>query len=307
MSWLTNFVLPKIRAVVAKKDVPDNLWHKCPRCGQMLFHRELEANLHVCQACGHHMRVDAKRRLAMLFDDGASSRIELPKTVVDPLKFRDRKRYADRLKENQAKNGGASSDAIVVAHGKIGGVAAVVAAFDFDFMGGSMGIAVGEGLLAAARLAVLQEAPLIVIPASGGARMQEGILSLMQMPRSIIAVEEVKAAGLPYIVILTDPTTGGVSASFAMLGDITIAEPDAIIGFAGARVIEETIREKLPEGFQRSEYLLEHGMVDLVVPRAKLRETLARVIALLRQKDPPAEIVPLLPGGGGGTAEAAAS
>jgi acetyl-CoA carboxylase carboxyl transferase subunit beta len=307
MSWLTNFVLPKIRAVVAKKDVPDNLWHKCPRCGQMLFHRELEANLHVCHACSHHMRVDAKRRLAMLFDDGAFTRIELPKSVVDPLKFRDRKRYVDRLKESQAKSGGASHDAIVVAHGSIGGVAAVVAAFEFGFMGGSMGIAVGEGLLAAARLAVLQEAPLVVVPASGGARMQEGILSLMQMPRSIIAVDEVKAAGLPYIVILTDPTTGGVSASFAMLGDITIAEPEAIIGFAGARVIEETIREKLPDGFQRSEYLLEHGMVDMVVHRAKLRETLARVIGLLRQTAPPAEIVPLLPGRESGGSEIAAS
>jgi acetyl-CoA carboxylase carboxyl transferase subunit beta len=292
MNWLTNFVLPKIRAVVTKKDVPDNLWHKCPRCGQMLFHRELEANLYVCHACSHHLRLDAKRRLAMLFDDGEFNRIELPKTVADPLKFRDRKRYADRLKESQARNGG-NGDAIVVAHGQIGGIATVVAAFDFEFMGGSMGIAVGEGLLAAARLAVLQEAPLIVVPASGGARMQEGILSLMQMPRTVIAVEEVKAAGLPYIVILTDPTTGGVSASFAMLGDITIAEPEAIVGFAGARVIEETIREKLPDGFQRAEYLLEHGMVDLVVPRAQLRETLVRLIGLLRQTAPEAEIVPL--------------
>ncbi len=295
MSWLTNFVLPKIRAVVAKKEVPDNLWDKCPRCGQMLFHRELEANLYVCHACGFHMRLDPKRRLAMLFDDGAYNRIELPKTVLDPLKFRDRKRYLDRLKESHAKAGPAN-DAIVVAHGTIGGIATVVAAFDFDFMGGSMGIAVGEGLLAASRLAVLQEAPLVAIPASGGARMQEGILSLMQMPRTILAVDSVKEAGLPYIVILTDPTTGGVSASFAMLGDITIAEPEAVIGFAGARVIEETIREKLPEGFQRSEYLLEHGMVDMVVPRKELRETLARIIALLRHRTPPAEIVPLLPG-----------
>jgi acetyl-CoA carboxylase carboxyl transferase subunit beta len=294
MSWLTNFVLPKIRAVVTKKEVPDNLWDKCPRCGQMLFHRELEANLYVCHACSFHMRLDPQRRLAMLFDDGQFNRIELPRTVVDPLKFRDRKRYADRLKESHAKSG-AGDDAIVVPHGKIGGVAAVVAAFDFGFMGGSMGIAVGEGLLAAAKLAVLQEAALVAIPASGGARMQEGILSLMQMPRSILAVEEVKDAGLPYIVLLTDPTTGGVSASFAMLGDITLAEPEAVIGFAGARVIEETIREKLPEGFQRSEYLLEHGMVDMVVPRAALRETLARIIGLLRHRTPPAEIVTLLP------------
>jgi len=293
MSWLTNFVLPKIRAVVTKKEVPDNLWDKCPRCGQMLFHRELEANLFVCHACAFHMRLDPQRRLAMLFDDGEFTRIELPKTIADPLRFRDRKRYADRLKEAHAK-AAAGSDAIVVAHGTIGGVATVVAAFDFAFMGGSMGIAVGEGLLAAARLAVLQEAALVAIPASGGARMQEGILSLMQMPRSILAVEEVKAAGLPYIVLLTDPTTGGVSASFAMLGDVTLAEPEAVIGFAGARVIEETIREKLPEGFQRSEYLLEHGMVDLVVPRKELRQTLARIVGLLRRRTPAAEIVPLL-------------
>jgi acetyl-CoA carboxylase carboxyl transferase subunit beta len=292
MSWLTNFVLPKIRAVVAKKDVPDNLWDKCPKCEQMLFRRELEQNLFVCHNCGHHMRLDAKRRMDMLFDGAEFTRIELPKGPQDPLKFRDRKRYAERLKEAQGRNG-ASSEAIVVAHGRIGGQAAVVAAFDFDFMGGSMGMAVGDGILAAARLAVLQEAALVVVPASGGARMQEGILSLMQMPRSVLAVEMVKEARLPYIVILADPTTGGVSASFAMLGDITLAEPCAIIGFAGARVIEETIREKLPEGFQRAEYLLEHGMVDMVVPRAKLRETLIRLLDLLRRKQPGAEIVPL--------------
>jgi acetyl-CoA carboxylase carboxyl transferase subunit beta len=302
MSWLTNCVLPKIRAVVAKKEVPDNLWDKCPRCGQMIFRRELEANLYVCHACGHHMRLNPRRRLAMLFDDGAYIAIELPKTIADPLKFRDRKRYADRLKESQAASAqagnGQGSDALLVAHGTVGGIPTVIAAFDFSFMGGSMGVAVGEGLVAAAKLAVLQEAALIVIPASGGARMQEGILSLMQLPRSIIAVEDVKAAGLPYIVILTDPTTGGVTASFAMMGDITLAEPEAIIGFAGARVIEETIREKLPDGFQRSEYLLEHGMVDIVVRRAELRATLSRLIALLRQPKPPAEIVPLAPGKG---------
>jgi acetyl-CoA carboxylase carboxyl transferase subunit beta len=292
MSWLSNFVLPKIRAVVAKKEVPDNLWDKCPKCEQMLFHRELEQNLFVCHNCGHHMRLDARRRMEMLFDDGQYTRIELPKTIQDPLKFRDRKRYADRLKEAQSRPT-STGDALMVAHGKIGGHAAVAAAFEFEFMGGSMGIAVGEGLLAAARLAVLQEAALVVVPASGGARMQEGILSLMQMPRSVLAVEEVKAAGLPYIVILADPTTGGVTASFAMLGDVTLAEPGAVIGFAGARVIEETIREKLPEGFQRSEYLQEHGMVDIVVPRAQLRETLARLVDLLRRKSPGAEIVQL--------------
>jgi acetyl-CoA carboxylase carboxyl transferase subunit beta len=237
------------------------------------------------------MRLPAARRLELLFDEGKYQRIELPKGEADPLKFRDRKRYSDRLREAQAKT--AEQDAIIVAHGAMGGSPAVIAAFNFEFMGGSMGAAVGDGLIAAARLAVLQEAPLIVIPASGGARMQEGIISLMQMPRSIIAVDEVKEAGLPYIVLLTDPTTGGVSASFAMLGDIAISEPGAVIGFAGARVIEETIREKLPEGFQRAEYLRDHGMVDLVVPRAELRDTLIRIIDLLRHPMPPAEVVNL--------------
>ncbi|MDG5495678.1 MULTISPECIES: acetyl-CoA carboxylase, carboxyltransferase subunit beta [Azospirillaceae] len=295
MNWLTNFVKPKIQALVAKKEVPDNLWHKCPSCGAMIFHRDLEENLHVCQHCGHHMRLDPARRLKMLFDPGYQT-IELPKVLVDPLKFRDQKRYTDRLKEAQSKTN--RQDAIVVAHGKIDGQGAVAAVFDFNFMGGSMGMAVGEGLLAAAKLAVLQQVPLIAIPASGGARMQEAILSLMQMPRTIIAVEMVKEAGLPYIVVLTDPTTGGVTASFAMLGDIHMAEPGAQIGFAGARVIESTIRETLPEGFQRSEYLLDHGMVDMVVHRKELRETLARVIDLLRRPGPGAEIVRMPRGDG---------
>jgi len=278
MNWLTEFVLPKIRAAVTRREVPDNLWTKCPACGQMLFHRELEKNFEVCHACGHHMRIGADRRMRVLFDEGEFTPIELPKPPTDPLRFRDRKRYADRLKEP-----GGRPDAIQVAHGRIGGHAAVAAVFEFGFMGGSMGMAVGEAIVAAARLAVLQKAALIVVPASGGARMQEGLLSLMQMPRTTIAVDEVKEAGLPYIVILTDPTTGGVTASFAMLGDVTIAEPGAVIGFAGARVIEETIREKLPDGFQRAEYLLEHGMVDMVVRRHELRETLARVISLLTE------------------------
>jgi acetyl-CoA carboxylase carboxyl transferase subunit beta len=283
MSWISNFVLPKIRAVVpARRDVPDNLWTKCPQCGQLLFSRDLDANLSVCPSCNRHLRMAPEKRLAMLFDGGHFQTIELPKTIIDPLRFRDRKRYADRLRE--AQNSGDNRDALLVAHGTIGGTPAVVAAFDFEFLGGSMGVAVGEGLLAAARLAVLQEAALIVVPASGGARMQEGALSLMQLPRTTIAVETVKAARLPYVVVLTDPTTGGVSASFAMLGDITIAEPGAVIGFAGARVIEETIREKLPEGFQRAEYLFEHGMVDLVVHRRDLRDTLLRIIGLLRRR-----------------------
>jgi acetyl-CoA carboxylase carboxyl transferase subunit beta len=291
MNWITNFVRPKIRALVQKTDVPDNLWEKCPSCQAMIFHRELQANQKVCPHCNHHMRIGPAERLAALFDDGDYKTIELPETPVDPLRFRDSKRYSERLRDAAGKTG--DKEAIVVAHGRIGGRATVIACFNFRFMGGSMGIAVGEGLVAAAKLAVAQEAPLIAIPASGGARMQEGILSLMQMPRTVIAVEMVKDAGLPYIVLLTDPTTGGVSASFAMLGDVQIAEPGAIIGFAGARVIEETIREKLPEGFQRAEYLLDHGMLDMVVPRSQLRDRLIRVIDLLMHKTPSAEVVNL--------------
>ena len=285
MSWLTNFVLPKIRAAVGRKGVPDNLWHKCPGCEQMLFYRELEANLHVCRNCGYHLRISAEQRLKIMFGDGDFTRIELPKTIADPLKFRDRRRYADRLREGQAALV-AGSDAVIVAHGQINGFACVVAAFEFQFMGGSMGIAAGEAVVAAAKLAVLQEAALILVPASGGARMQEGVLSLMQMPRTILAVDMVKEKGLPYIVLLTDPTTGGVSASFAMVGDITLAEPGAVVGFAGARVIEETIHEKLPDGFQRAEYLFDHGMVDLVVPRVDLHATLGRILGLLRDPHP---------------------
>jgi acetyl-CoA carboxylase carboxyl transferase subunit beta len=289
MSWLTNYVLPKIRAF-AKKDVPDNLWTKCPSCEQMLFHRELAAHLDVCRHCGHHFRIGSAARFGMLFDGGTYALIELPKAAADPLHFRDRKRYGERLREAQAALG-TSSEAVALASGQIGGTPAIVAAFDFAFMGGSMGVAVGEALLAAANRAVERQAALIVVPASGGARMQEGILSLMQMPRTVLAVDTVKEAGLPYIVVLTDPTTGGVSASFAMLGDITFAEPGAIIGFAGARVIEETIREKLPENFQRAEYLYEHGIVDQVVRRGELHATLARTLSLLRRPLVPQQAV----------------
>ena len=296
MNWLTNYVRPKIRTLLGRKDVPENLWHKCPACEQMIFHRELEKTLRVCPSCGHHMRLPAKARIAMLMDEGYAT-IELPAVPQDPLHFRDQKRYVDRLKAARAET--ELEDAIIVAHGTIGAYRAVVAVFAFEFMGGSMGTAVGEALVAAARLAVLQEAALVVVTASGGARMQEGVLSLMQMPRTIIAVQHVKDAGLPYLVVLTDPTTGGVTASFAMLGDVHIAEPGALIGFAGARVIEQTVREKLPEGFQRAEYLHAHGMVDLVVKRAELKQTLARLIGLLtepaarRAERPVAEVVAL--------------
>ena len=291
MNWLTNYVRPKIRDLVRKSDIPNHLWGRCPACEHMIFHRELESRQYVCQHCDHHLRLDAPHRLRMLFDDGNYQQIELPPVLVDPLKFHDRKPYDIRLKEAQGRTKG--NEAIIVAHGKMAGMPTVVGAFDFGFLGGSMGVAVGEAIVAAARLAVLQEASLIIIPASGGARMQEGILSLMQMPRTTIAINGVKEAGLPYIVVLTNPTTGGVTASFAMLGDIAIAEPGAVIGFAGTRVIEETIREKLPEGFQRAEYLLDHGMVDMVVHRHELRDTLIRIFRLLRSPGPTADIVTL--------------
>jgi acetyl-CoA carboxylase carboxyl transferase subunit beta len=285
MSWLTEFVRPKIRTLFTRREVPDNLWHQCPACQQMIFHRDLTANLKVCPHCGHHIRADVAERLAWTFDEGSFTRIELPKPVQDPLRFRDSKRYTDRLKEAREKTH--LDDALVVAHGTIDGNKAVAAIMAFDFIGGSMGAAVGEGLVAAARLATLQEAPLIVFTASGGARMQEGAISLMQMPRSIIAVQLVKEAGLPFVVVMTDPTTGGVTASFAMLGDVHIAEPGAMIGFAGARVIEQTVRETLPEGFQRAEYLLEHGIIDMVVKRTELKAMLARLISLLRVRQLP--------------------
>lgn len=298
MNWLTNFVRPKIQQLVRPKEVPDNLWVKCPSCEQMVFHRELEKNLQVCTHCGHHLRLPVKKRLELLFDDGDYTRIELPKVQEDPLEFRDLKKYRDRIKDARSKTG--EHDAIIVASGKMGGIGVVIAAFDFSFMGGSMGMAVGEGLVAAAELAVVQDAPLIVVPASGGARMQEGILSLMQMARTTVAVDKVKDKGLPYIVLLTDPTTGGVTASFAMLGDIHVAEPGAVIGFAGARVIETTIRETLPEGFQRAEYLRDHGMVDMVVPRHELRDRLITLLDLLRNRGPAGEVVQLRPRGGYG-------
>lgn len=287
MNWLTNFVRPKLRELVrGQKDIPDDLWRKCPDCEEMIFHRDLEKNLSVCQHCGHHMRISAANRLQMLFDDGAYETVDTDSAVTDPLKFRDQKKYTDRLKEARSKTD--APDALTVAHGKLGGIEVVIASLDFAFMGGSMGIAVGNGMLAAARLAVSKKAPLIVVSSSGGARMQEGVLSLMQLPRTTIAVEQVKEAHLPYIVVLADPTTGGVSASFAMLGDIAIAESGAVIGFAGPRVIEQTIGEKLPEGFQKAEYLLDHGMVDMVVTRHQLRDTLIRVVTLLARPGPDA-------------------
>ena len=276
MNWLTNFVKPKIQALINKKvDVPENLWTKCNACEHMLFLRDLKSNLGVCHHCGNHMRISAKERLDHIFDNSMYTIQEIPKVIQDPLKFKDSKRYADRLKEYRQKTG--FEDSVLVAFGQIKGCNVVACIFNFDFMGGSMGIYAGQAMVKAAELAVKSNSPLLAITASGGARMQEGILSLMQMPRTTIAVQMVKEAGLPYITLLTDPTTGGVSASFAMLGDISLAEPGAIIGFTGARVIEETIKQKLPEGFQRSEYLRDHGMVDIVVNRKEIPQTLGNI------------------------------
>jgi acetyl-CoA carboxylase carboxyl transferase subunit beta len=288
MNWLTNKVLPKFRQLTTKQDTPDNLWVKCPDCGQMLFHNDLQANQNVCTHCDYHMRISPKERFEALFDDAKYDLIELPEVPVDPLKFRDSKRYTERLKDARNKTG--DVDAMKVAHGKMGGNPAVISVQNFDFMGGSLGLAVGEAIVAASKLAILQKAPLILFSAAGGARMQEGILSLMQMPRTTVAIQRLKESRLPFIVVLTDPTTGGVTASYAMLGDIQIAEPGALICFAGPRVIEETIRETLPDGFQRAEFLLEHGMLDMVVHRQDMRETLCRVIDLLgtKLKLPPA-------------------
>ncbi|MBL6952631.1 MAG: acetyl-CoA carboxylase carboxyltransferase subunit beta [Alphaproteobacteria bacterium] len=291
MNWLSNFVRPKIQALVRKREVPDNLWIKCPNCGQMIHHKEVKQRQSVCQHCDHHLRIGPDDRFPNLFDDGEFTIIELPEVLADPLKFRDEQRYTDRLKAAQNKTG--QKDAVVVAHGKLGGHGAVIAVQNFSFMGGSLGQGAAEAIITAAKLAVLQKAPMIIFSAAGGARMQEGILSLMQLPRSTIAVQMLQEAGLPYIAVLTDPTTGGVTASYAMLGDVAIAEPGALIGFAGPRVIENTIRERLPEGFQRAEYLLEHGMLDMVVHRHALRETLIRVVELLGNRPPSAEVISL--------------
>ena len=279
MSWLSN-IPPGIKNIFKREDDgTDKLWTKCPGCGEMIFQRDLDASHQVCPSCAHHLPIEAAERLALVFDNAAFDDIPVPDPVQDPLKFRDEKRYSDRLKDYRKKTG--QQDAMRVAAGKIDGAEAVVTVQNFKFMGGSMGMALGEAMIRAAEEAVGRRAPLIVFAASGGARMQEGILSLMQMPRTTIAVEMVKEAGLPYIVVLTHPTTGGVTASFAMLGDVHIAEPGALIGFAGPRVIEQTIREKLPEGFQRAEFLEEKGMVDLVVHRTELKSVLSKLVRTL--------------------------
>jgi acetyl-CoA carboxylase carboxyl transferase subunit beta len=283
MSWYSEVVPPKIRSFL-RRETPENLWVKCPESGELVFHKDLEANLHVVPGSGFHMRMSAKARLDMLFDDGVYEELPTPDVPLDPLKFRDVKRYTDRLKENRLKTG--VQDAVRLATGRLEGMEIVAAVQDFDFLGGSLGMAAGEAIITGMMRAVEHKTPFIIFTASGGARMQEGMFSLMQMPRTTVAVQRLRAAKLPYIVVLTNPTTGGVTASYAMLGDIHIAEPGAVIGFAGARVIEQTIRERLPEGFQRAEYLREHGMVDMVVRRHDLRATLARLCALLTHAPP---------------------
>jgi len=284
MNWITNSVLPRIKALVQPKEVPENFWVKCRGCNEMLFHRQLEENLQVCPRCDYHMPLTCKNRLKALFDGGYYEEIALKDgTALDPLKFRDKRKYLDRIREARSKTG--LQDAISLACGKINRLEIITAVFSFEFMGGSMGSAVGNAIIQSAELAINKKAPLVIFPSSGGARMQEGILSLMQLPRTIIATQMIKEAELPFIVVLTNPTTGGVTASFAMLGDIHIAEPGAIIGFAGKRVIEETIHEKLPEGFQSAEYLLDHGMVDLVIRRHDLPKTLSTLLCLLMNKD----------------------
>jgi acetyl-CoA carboxylase carboxyl transferase subunit beta len=290
MNWISNYVRPRINSIFSRREVPENLWSKCDECGQMLFHRELAENLNVCPNCGHHMAIKPRDRFKAFFDGGIFVEVKVPEPIQDPLQFRDQKKYADRIKEARKTTG--EKEAMLVAEGEVGRTPVVAAAQDFSYMAGSMGMYVGNAVIAAAERAVELKRPLVLFSAAGGARMQEGILSLMQMPRTTVAVQMLKEAGLPYIVVLTHPTTGGVTASYAMLGDVQIAEPGALICFAGPRVIEQTIREKLPEGFQRAEYLLDHGMLDRVTPRGKLKDEIVCILRMLL-REPPAVMADL--------------
>jgi acetyl-CoA carboxylase carboxyl transferase subunit beta len=290
LNWINNVVRPKIRGLLTttRREPPDNFWFKCGGCGQMADRKALEANKFVFPCCGHHDRVGADDRLKLVFDDGMYTKVAVKPVASDPLKFRDGQRYVDRLKAAKTKT--QLEDAVLAGEGKLDGIEIVAAAQDFNFMAGSLGMAAGEAIVTAMLRAVEKKVPFILFAASGGARMQEGILSLMQMPRSTIAVQKLRDAGLPYLVVLTDPTTGGVTASYAMLGDVHIAEPGALICFAGPRVIQQTIREQLPDGFQRAEYLLSHGMIDMVVHRHQMRDTLARLCRLLTANQPAAAL-----------------
>ncbi|NEJ21212.1 acetyl-CoA carboxylase carboxyltransferase subunit beta [Rhizobium leguminosarum] len=282
MNWITNYVRPRINSMLGRREVPENLWIKCPETGEMVFHKDLEGNKWVIPASGYHMKMPAKARLTDLFDNGEFESLPQPKVAQDPLKFRDSKKYSDRLRDSRLKT--EQEDTILAGVGKVQGLKLVAVVHEFNFIGGSLGMAAGEAIVKAFERATSEKCPLVMFPASGGARMQEGILSLMQLPRTTVAVDMLKESGQPYIVVLTNPTTGGVTASYAMLGDIHLAEPGAEIGFAGKRVIEQTLREKLPEGFQTAEYLLEHGMVDMVVKRHDIPETLARLLKILTKK-----------------------
>jgi len=287
MNWISNYVKPTINSLFSRREVPDNLWTKCDGCGTMLFHRELAEAQHVCPNCGHHMMISPRERFEAMFDGGLFAEVEVPEPIADPLGFRDQKKYSDRMKAAQKAT--LESEAMLVAEGDLKRMPIVAAAQDFRFMGGSMGMAVGNAIIAGVEKAVEKNAPFVLFSAAGGARMQEGILSLMQMPRSTVAVQMMREAGLPYVVVLTNPTTGGVTASYAMLGDVHIAEPGALICFAGPRVIEQTIGEKLPEGFQRAEYLEDHGMIDRVIARGEMRNELARILHMLMKARPPVD------------------
>jgi acetyl-CoA carboxylase carboxyl transferase subunit beta len=296
MNWISNVVRPKIRSFLNRRETPENLWIKCPETGQLVFYKDVEANKFVIPGSNYHMRMGATARMKAMFDGETWFDLAVPEVPIDPLKFRDERRYSDRLKDARSKTG--TTDAIKLGYGKLDGLGVVIGVQDFDFMGGSLGMAAGEAVIKGLETAVEKSTPFIMFAASGGARMQEGILSLMQLPRTTVAVQRLREAGKPYLVVLTNPTTGGVTASYAMLGDVQIAEPGALIGFAGPRVIEQTIREKLPEGFQRAEYLREHGMVDMVLHRHELRSVLSNLCRLLTKApafapEPPA--VPALP------------
>jgi acetyl-CoA carboxylase carboxyl transferase subunit beta len=292
MNWISNVVRPKIRNFLNRRETPENLWIKCPESGQLVFYKDVESNQFVIPGSNYHMRMGAMARMKSMFDNETWFDIAIPEVPIDPLKFRDERRYTDRLKDARAKTG--TTDAIKLGYGKLDGLPVVIAVQDFDFMGGSLGMAAGEAVVKGLQTAVDKSTPFIMFAASGGARMQEGILALMQLPRTTVAVQMLREARKPYLVVLTNPTTGGVTASYAMLGDVQLAEPGALIGFAGPRVIEQTIREKLPEGFQRAEYLKEHGMVDMVVHRHQLRATLATLCRLLT-KSPAPEAISNLP------------
>ncbi len=281
MNWINNVVRPKIRSFL-RRETPENLWIKCPETGQLVFYKDVEANQFVIPSSNYHMRISAPLRLKSMFDNEEYEEIAVPEVALDPLKFRDERRYADRLRDARTKTG--LADAVKLGIGRLDGLMVTIGVQDFDFMGGSLGMAAGEAVIAGLETAVQRGTPFIMFAASGGARMQEGILALMQLPRTTVAVQMLREAKKPYIVVLTNPTTGGVTASYAMLGDVHIAEPGALIGFAGPRVIEQTIREKLPEGFQRAEYLEEHGMVDMVVHRHKLRATLSDLCRVLTKE-----------------------